>query len=191
MEENVARLLRGWGFSVELIEEKFERKTPDLFVENNSESFLIEVKTRGKNAPFPTDVADEPYRTIKRRFKRSMDQLDECRKEADFKLTWFTVASLHCATKVVKQLLQVLYGLREEIVENKALDKLAPDEFYFRRGLFQPGADGAALLDAVIIQGDSRLFLCENRQAENFAKFTKTKFHKFCRRNFTLIPSGL
>jgi len=185
--EAVAGILRDWGFHVEYIEENFNRKTPDLLVRNNSEKYLVEVKTRVKNEPYPTRGKKEPFETIKRRLNRSAVQLNGCREKVDFRLTWFSVAGLDCASRIINQVMGALYGVEIENRKKSVITIPVVDNLYCRRAIFNLPTPITPLMDAVVLQDNYRFYLCCNDRGNNYEELEKSRLQKLFKQKFTVI----
>lgn len=188
----VKEVLEHNEFSVELIPETKEFKTPDLKAFDQEINYFIEVARKDIDLQFH-DLINQPkgstlkYKTssIGSLLRHKYRQLKEYPKkeDSDFSLIWILTHNCINSSIIYESLKSILYGIESldgYTKENKYYDKIC---YYFYYSFFYR----RKALDGVVISKEDQIELCVNTFSERYENFRYSKLYKLFKDKESLI----
>ena len=194
-EKIVKEYFRSSGFDISRINSSTPGKTPDYFVSDQEDFFLVEVKSREEDENFnslienpnPGEESQEIgyTNTISGIIGKGVEQLAEYDPDNEnLHLLWCFTADLFNSNLVARQFIHTAYGLKNIEGYDKNGNYFEASCFYFGYNDFFKHRN----LDALVVYSHNKTILCLNPFSESIDRFKATDLYKaFKEDNFEVI----
>lgn len=172
-------------YYVNKIPENNDEETCDLFVRNNSEKFLVEVKSKDSDKTIVKDLRKNNIATRKKSVGRTniisnivakaYKQLNAIKDYGNcFKLIWFEIKHKETERLHFSQILSSLYGVEDIVFEPEKDNHQNKKCYYFTHSDFHKLPN----LDGVIVSSPNGNILLVNNFSNQFNKFVTSNVSK-------------